>query len=78
MTSAAGAQASLMHKRQERRELEGVISSPLMMHRLQVPLSRGDSVITSPAARGVTLAINSTLGTEGSKLRAPLSYEAAV
>jgi hypothetical protein len=49
-----------------------------MMHRLQVPLARGDSVITSLAARGATLAINSTLGTEGSKLRAPLSYEAAV
>jgi hypothetical protein len=67
-----------MHKRQKRRELEGVISSPLMMRRLQVPLSRGDSVITSPAARGATLAINSTLGTKGSKLRALLSYEAAV
>jgi hypothetical protein len=54
------------------------MSSPLMMHRLQVPLSHGDSVITSPATRGTTFAINSTLGTEGSKLRAPLSYEAVV
>jgi hypothetical protein len=52
--------------------------SPLIMHRLQVPLSRGDSVITSPAARGTTLVINSTLGIEGSKLRVPLSYEAAM
>jgi hypothetical protein len=67
-----------MHKRQMRRESEIVMSSPLMMHRLQVPLSRGDSVITSPAARGATLAINSTLVTEGGKLRAQLSYEAAV
>jgi hypothetical protein len=67
-----------MHKRQKRRESEGVISSPLMMHRLQVLISRGDSVITSPAARGVMLAINSTLVTEEGKLRAPLSYEATV
>jgi hypothetical protein len=49
-----------------------------MMHRLQVLISRGDSVITSPAARGVMLAINSTLVTEEGKLRAPLSYEATV
>jgi hypothetical protein len=54
------------------------MSSPLMMHRLQILLSRGDSVITSPAAWGTTLAINSMLGTEGNKLRAPLSYDAAV
>jgi hypothetical protein len=67
-----------MHKRQKRRESEGVILTPLMMHRLQVPLSHGDSVITSPAARGMTLAINSMLETEGSKLRAPLIYEAAI
>jgi hypothetical protein len=67
-----------MHKRQKRRESEGVISSPLMMHRLQVPLSHGDGVITLPAARGVTLAINSMLETEGSKLQASLSYETAV
>jgi hypothetical protein len=73
-----GAQASLMHKRQKRRDSEGVMSTPLMTHRLQVLISRGDSVITSPAARGAMLAINSTLETEGSKLRAPLSYEAAV
>jgi hypothetical protein len=78
LTSAAGAQASLMRKRQRRRESERVMSSPLMMHMLQVPLSRGDSVITSPAAQGATMAINSTLGTEGSKLRVPLSYEAVM
>jgi hypothetical protein len=50
-----------MHKRQRRRESEGVMSSPLIMHRLQVPVSRGDSVITSPAAQGTALAINSTV-----------------
>jgi hypothetical protein len=65
-----------MHKRQRRRESEKVISSPLIMHRLQVPISRGDSVITSPTARGAALAINSTFETEGGKLRASLSYEA--
>jgi hypothetical protein len=54
------------------------MSAPLMMHRLQVPLSRGDSVITSAAAQGAALAINSTFEVEGGKLRAPLSYEAAV
>jgi hypothetical protein len=78
VTSMAGVEESLMRKRQKHRESEGVISSPLMMHRLQVLLSRGDSVITSPAARGASSAINSMLGTEGSKLRATLSYEAAV
>jgi hypothetical protein len=52
--------------------------SPLIEHRLQVPVSRGDSVITSPAARGTALGINSTLETEGGKHRAQLSYEAAV
>jgi hypothetical protein len=67
-----------MHKQQRRRESEGVMSSPLIMHRLQVPISRGDSVITSLAARGVTLVINSMLVTEGGKLRVPLSYETAV
>jgi hypothetical protein len=51
------------------------MSSPLIMHRLQVPISRGDSAITSPAARGATLA-NSTFEAEGGKLQAPLSYEA--
>jgi hypothetical protein len=51
--------------------------SPLIEHRLQVPVSR-DSVITSPAARGTALGINSTLETEGGKHRAQLSYEAAV
>jgi hypothetical protein len=50
-----------MHKRQRRRESERVMSSPLMMHRLQTPLPRGDSVSTSPAARGAVLAINSTV-----------------
>jgi hypothetical protein len=54
------------------------MSSLLIMHRLRVSISRGDSVITLPAAQGATLAINSTLVTEGGKLRAPLSYEAAV
>jgi hypothetical protein len=54
------------------------MSSPLMMHRLQAPLSRGNRVITSPAAQGTTLAINSTFEAEGGKPRAPLSYEAAV
>jgi hypothetical protein len=34
---------------------------PLMMHRLQVPSSCGDSVITSPTARGTAAAINSTV-----------------
>jgi hypothetical protein len=54
------------------------MSPPLMMHRLQVPLSRGDRFIISPAARGMALAINSTFEAEGGKLRAPLSYEAAL
>jgi hypothetical protein len=54
------------------------MSSPLIMHRLQVLISRGDNVITSPVALGVALAKNSTFVTEGGKLRAPLSYEAAV
>jgi hypothetical protein len=54
------------------------MSSPLMMHKLQAPLSRGNRVITSPAARGTALAINSTFEAEGGKLQAPLSYEAAV
>jgi hypothetical protein len=39
------------------------------MHRLQVPISRGDNVIISPAARGVAVAINSTFVTEGVKHR---------
>jgi hypothetical protein len=43
--------------------------SPLIMHRLQVPVSRGDSVITSLAAQGAALAINSTFVTEGGKHR---------
>jgi hypothetical protein len=46
------------------------MSSPLIVHRLQVPISHGDSVITSPAAQGVALAINSTLETEGGQHRA--------
>jgi hypothetical protein len=50
-----------MHKRRRRRESERVMSSPLIMHKLQVPVSRGDSVITSPVARGAALAINSTV-----------------
>jgi hypothetical protein len=54
------------------------MASPLIMHRLHVPLSRGDSVITSPAAGGVALAINSTFEAEGGKLQALLSYEAVV
>jgi hypothetical protein len=37
------------------------MSSPLTMHRLQTPFPRGDSVFTSPAAQGATLAINSTV-----------------
>jgi hypothetical protein len=39
--------------------------------------SRGDSAITQPPTRGLALAINSTVETEGSKHRALLSYEAA-
>jgi hypothetical protein len=58
-----------MHKRQRRHASEGVMSSPLIMHRLQVPVSRGNSVITSPAARGAGLAINSTIVIEGGKHR---------
>jgi hypothetical protein len=54
------------------------MSSPLMMHRLQTPLPRGDSVITQPFTRGLASAINSTVETEGGKHRALLSYEAAV
>jgi hypothetical protein len=54
------------------------MSSPLMMHRLQASLSRGNRVITSRAARGTALAINSTFEAEWGKLRAPLSYEATV
>jgi hypothetical protein len=67
-----------MRKRQRRRESERVMSSPLIKHRPQVPLSRGNRVITSPAARGTALAINSTFEAEGGKLRVPLGYEAAV
>jgi hypothetical protein len=40
------------------------MSSPLMMHRLQVSSSRGDSVITLLAARGAASAINSTVRLE--------------
>jgi hypothetical protein len=39
------------------------------MHRLHVPVSRGDSVITSPAARGAALDINSTFVIEVGKHR---------
>jgi hypothetical protein len=53
-----------MHKRQRRLQSERVMSSPLMMHKLQTPLPRGDSVITSPAAQGVASAINSTVRLE--------------
>jgi hypothetical protein len=49
------AQASLMRKRQRHRETEKVMSPPLIAHRLQVPVSRGDSAITLPAARGAAL-----------------------
>jgi hypothetical protein len=49
------------------------MSSPLMMRRLQVPISCGDSVITSPAARGTVLAINSTFEAEGGQ--APSAIE---
>jgi hypothetical protein len=45
------------------------MSSPLIMHKLQVPISRGDSVITSLTARGAALAINSTFAIEGGKHR---------
>jgi hypothetical protein len=65
-----------MRKRQSRRESKKV--SPLIMHGLQVPVSRGDSVITLPVARGAALAINSTSETEGGKHRAQLSCEAVV
>jgi hypothetical protein len=54
-----------MRKRQRRRELGRVMSSPLMVHRLQVSISRGDSVITAPAAWGTALAINITFEAEG-------------
>jgi hypothetical protein len=64
VTSAAGAQASLMHKRQRRGESERLISSTLTMHMLQVPLSRVNKVDTSPAARGAVSAINSTFEAE--------------
>jgi hypothetical protein len=37
------------------------MSSPLMMHKLEVPSSRGDSVINSPTAQGAASAINSTV-----------------
>jgi hypothetical protein len=40
------------------------MSSPLMMHRLQVSSSRGDSVITSPATRRAASAINSIVRLE--------------
>jgi hypothetical protein len=54
------------------------MASPLMMHKLQVPLSHGNRVITPPAAQGTALAINSTFEAEGGKHRALLNYEAAV
>jgi hypothetical protein len=50
-----------MRKRQMRRESGKLTSLPLMMHRLQVPPSRGDSVVKSPAAQGAASAINSTV-----------------
>jgi hypothetical protein len=37
------------------------MSPPLMMHRLQAPLSRGNRIITSLAACGAASAINSTV-----------------
>jgi hypothetical protein len=40
------------------------MSPPLIMHRLQTPLSRGHRVDTSPAARGAVSAINSTFEAE--------------
>jgi hypothetical protein len=49
------------------------MSSPLIVHRPQVPLSRGNRVITSPAARGTTLAINSTF--EAEEGQAPSAIE---
>jgi hypothetical protein len=67
-----------MHKRQRRRELEGVMASHLIMDKLQVPISRGESFITSPAARGAASAINNTFEAEEGKLQALLSYEATV
>jgi hypothetical protein len=65
-----------MRKRQRCRESEKIISSLVIIHSLHVPLSHGKSVITSPAAQGVALAINSTLETEGGNHQALLSYEA--
>jgi hypothetical protein len=62
-----------MRKQQGRRELGKVMSSPLMMHMLQVPISHGNRVTTSPAARGTVLAINSTFEAEGGQ--APSSIE---
>jgi hypothetical protein len=49
------------------------MSSPLMMRRIQAPLSRGNRVITSPATRGAALAINSTFEAEWG--RAPSAIE---
>jgi hypothetical protein len=62
-----------MRKRQRRRESERVMSSPLIVHRPQVPLSRGNRVITSPTVRGAVSAINSTFEAEGG--RAPSAIE---
>jgi hypothetical protein len=62
-----------MRKRQRRRESGRVMSSPFIMHRPQVPLSRGNRVITSPAARGAALAINSTF--EAERGQAPSAIE---
>jgi hypothetical protein len=49
------------------------MSSPLIMHRPQVPLSRGNRVITLPASRGTALAINSTFEAKGGQ--APSAIE---
>jgi hypothetical protein len=62
-----------MRKRQRRRESERVMSSPLMMHMLQIPLSRVNRVNTSAAARGAASAINSTFEAEGGQ--APSAIE---
>jgi hypothetical protein len=49
------------------------MSLPLMMHRLHVPISHGNRIITSPTAWGTVLAINSSFEAEGGQ--APSAIE---
>jgi hypothetical protein len=53
------------------------MSSPLIVHRLQVPVSHGDNVITSPATQGTALAINSTVKLKDTNTERLLTYESA-